>query len=274
MTTEHTRGREILCALGAAVRAGLSYCGGLTLLAGSTLRWTLLGLFTPKERFPFLATIKQMHRIGVRGLPIVVLAQLTVGAIIALQMIPALQPWGQEGSVANIIAVAGFRLLGPFITAIVLAGFAGASIAAELGTMVASEEIEAMQAMAMNPVRYLVVPRVTAAALVTVLLTVLGDLLIALGGYTASRLVLESSSYIGYWDRMREQLGYLDFATGLIQAGIFGLLISLIACHEGLRVRGGAEGVGRATTMTVVYSIVAVIFASGLCTMVFYVFDL
>jgi len=170
--------------------------------------------------------------------------------------------------------VAGFRMLGPIITAVVLSGFAGASIAAEIGTMVVSEEIEAMEAIALNPVRYLVVPRVMATTVMLLLLAVVADLMIGLGGYITSRMALSPASYVGYWDRMRDQLLYRDFYTGLIMAAVFGMLISTIACYEGLKVRGGAEGVGRATTMTVVYSIVAIVAAACVFTMIFYVFEL
>ena len=117
-------------------------------------------------------------------------------------------------------------------------------------------------------------PRVLATFLMTVLLTVVADLMIASGGYITSRLVLGPESYVGYWDRMQLQLRYRDFYTGLIMAGVFGVLISIIACHEGLKVRGGAEGVGKATTMTVVYSIVSIIAAACVFTMIFYVFEL
>jgi phospholipid/cholesterol/gamma-HCH transport system permease protein len=163
-------------------------------------------------------------------------------------------------------------MLGPIITAVVLSGFAGASIAAELGTMVVAEEIEAMESIALNTIRFLVVPRVLATLGMTVLLSAIADLMIALGGWLTSRLVLGPASYVGYWDRMQEQLKYKDFATGLVQAAVFGLLISIIACYEGLKVQGGAEGVGRATTMTVVYSIVAIVSAACVCTVIFYVF--
>lgn len=246
----------------------------MSLLFSAAIRWFLLGIFTRKVRFPFHAIVAQVHRVGVRSLPIVLLVQLFIGIILALQMTPPLQPLGQEAQVARIIGVAGFRMLGPILTAIILSGFAGASIAAELGSMVVAEEIEAMKAMAMNPVRYLVVPRILATFIATVLLTIISNLLITLGGYIPSRLVLGSTSYIGYWQRIQDQLEYLDLITGLIQAGIFGILISLIACYEGLKVRGGPESVGKATTMTVVYSIVAIVCAACVCTIIFYVFEL
>ena len=105
-------------------------------------------------------------------------------------------------------------------------------------------------------------------------LTTVADLMIAVGGYLTAYLVLGSDVYVGYWQRMHDMLHYKDFYTGLILAAVFGLLISLIACFEGLRVSGGAEGVGRATTMTVVYSIVAIIAAAAVFTVIFYVFGL
>ncbi len=267
--------RGVVEALGARALGCVSYVGGMAVLIASTLRWTFRGLFTPKMRLSREAIVTQMVRVGVRSVGIVVLVQVFIGVILALQMTPPLQdPWGQEQQVARIIGVAGFRMLGPIITAVVLSGFAGASIAAELGTMVVSEEIEAMESIALNPIRFLVVPRVLATTFMTILLTGIADLMIALGGWVTSYFVLGPSSYVGYWDRMQEQLKYRDLITGLIQAAVFGLLISIIACYEGLKVRGGAEGVGRATTMTVVYSIVAIVGSACICTMIFYVFGL
>jgi len=261
--------------LGAKLLAGLNYVGGLILLLGSLAHWIFRGIFSPKIHLDREALAKQMIRVGVRSLGIVVLVQTFIGVILALQMTPPLRdPWQQQQLVANIIAVAGFRMLGPIITAVVLSGFAGASIAAEIGTMVVAEEIEAMEAMAMNPVRYLVVPRVLATFIMMVLLTVVADLMIIVGGWLTSLIVLGPDVYMGYWQRTQEQLEYKDFYTGLIMAGVFGILVSLIACHEGLKVRGGAEGVGKATTMTVVYSIVAIISAACVFTMIFFVFDL
>lgn len=266
--------RGLVRSIGARVIHGLSYAGGMTLLLGSTVRWTGRGLLTRKARFSGKALTAQMVRVGIRSLGIVVLVQVFIGVILALQMTPPLAVWGQQGQVSRIIGVAGFRMLGPIITGVVLSGFAGASIAAELGTMVVAEEIEALEAHALNPVRFLVVPRVLATLVTMLLLTVVADLMIASGGWLTSRLALGPESYVGYWSRMQDQLRYRDFITGMVQAGVFGVLISLIACHEGLGVRGGAEGVGKATTMTVVYSIVAIVTAAAVFTMVFYVYEL
>jgi len=261
--------------LGAKVLGGFRYIGGMSLMLGDTLRWTVLGLVSPRVRLGRRAIAEQLVRVGVRSLGIVILVQLFIGVILALQMTPPLRdPWRQEAMIPNIIGEAGFRMLGPILTAVVITGFAGASIAAEIGTMVVAEEIEAMEAIALNPVRFLVVPRFWATFLAMILLSVVADLCIALGGHITALLVLGPTVYEGYWARMQRQLDMLDFTTGLIQAGVFGTLISLIACYEGLKVRGGAEGVGRATTMTVVYSIVAIIIAACVFTVIFYVYKL
>ena len=266
--------RNIVEAVGATALGGVRYVGGMTLLLSTAMRWALLGVLTRKVKLGREALAVQMVRVGVRSLGIVVLVQLFIGVILALQLVPTLKDYGQEAQISAIIGKAGFRMLGPILTAVVLSGFAGASIAAELGTMVVSEEIEAMQAMAFNPVRFLVVPRVLATLVATVLLSVVADLMIALGGYMTARLVLGPAVYAPYWRYMRDILEYKDFYTGLIMAAVFGILISLIACYEGLKVRGGAEGVGRATTMTVVYSIVAIVVAACIFTIIFYVFGI
>jgi phospholipid/cholesterol/gamma-HCH transport system permease protein len=271
---EATNRRGILRALGARALGAFLYAGGMTLLLGSAAGWTVRMLFVPGVRFGRAALAAQMVRVGVHSLSIVALVQFFIGVILALQMTPPLRTYGQGQLVADIIGVAGFRMLGPIITGVVLSGFAGASIAAELGTMVVAEEIEAMQAIALNPIRFLVVPRVVATFLMMILLTVVADLMIALGGYLTAILVLDPAVSQGYWERMRDQLQYKDFYTGLIMAAVFGILISIIACYEGLRVRGGAEGVGRATTMTVVNSIVAIIASACVFTMIFYVYKL
>ncbi len=264
---------NVVMALGARAIGIVEYFGGMALLLGRTVQLAWLGMFHSTGRAGKKALWEQMVRVGVRSAGIVCLVQVFIGVILALQLAPPLEdPWGQSEMIANIIGIAGFRMMGPIITAVVLSGFAGASIAAELGTMAVAEEIEALQAHALDPVRFLVVPRVVATFSMTILLTIIADWMIALGGYITSLLVLEPKVYIGYWDRMQAQLRFRDFFSGLIMAGVFGIVISVIACYEGLRVRGGAEGVGRATTLTVVYSIVGIILSACVFTVIFYVF--
>ncbi|HNX26939.1 MAG TPA: ABC transporter permease [Phycisphaerae bacterium] len=260
--------------IGARTLRLIGFVGGMSVLFMGAMYVILMSAFSRKYHVDVAALARQVVRIAIRSLGIVCLVQIFIGVILALQLEPTLKDFGQESQIASIIGIGGFRMLGPIITAVVLSGFAGASIAAEIGTMVVSEEIEAMEAMALNPVRFLVVPRLIATFLAMLLLTPIADLMIALGGYVTARLVLGPTVYSEYWQLMRRMLEYKDFWTGMIQAGVFGILISLIACREGLLVHGGAEGVGKATTMTVVNSIVAIVAAAGVCTVIFYVFKL
>lgn len=265
-------GYHVVRLIGSRTLMLVDFIGGMSVLFMGVVQVIALSAFSKKYRLDLVSLAHQVVRIGIRSLGIVCLVQVFIGVILALQLAPTLEEFGQESQIASIIGIGGFRMLGPIITAVVLSGFAGASIAAEIGTMVVSEEIEAMEAMALNPVRFLVVPRLIATFIAMLLLTPIADLMIALGGYLTAKLVLGPTVYSRYWDLMRRMLQYKDFWTGIIQAGVFGILISLIACREGLLVRGGAEGVGKATTMTVVNSIVAIVAAAGVCTVIFYVF--
>jgi phospholipid/cholesterol/gamma-HCH transport system permease protein len=258
---------------GRTVTQFLEFLGGATYLIGDTLTWILRTVILRKSRFGREHLFAQMVRVGVRSIPIVSLVQVFIGIILALQMAPTLKSYGQIQRVADIVAIAMFRELGPLLSGIVLSGFAGASIAAELGTMVEGEEIKALRASALNPIRFLVMPRFLATVFMLTMLTVIADVVGVLGGFITSTLVLNLSpeSYLSY---TRAALTQKDFITGLVKAGVFGVMISMIACYEGLNVTGGAEGVGRATTSTVVKSIVALITADVLFTAVFYAFGL
>ena len=256
-----------------ACRGPLELFGGLSLLFAQTARLILRGLFTPSA-INRAALAAQMVRVGVRAIPIILLVQLAIGMILPLQMFPQLSLYGQQDQVATINAIAAFRELGPLMTAIVLSGFAGASIAAELGAMVTAEEIEALQAMALSPIRFLVVPRLLATVIMMVLLTVIADLTMVLGGFLTS-LGLGVDPHI-YYQLSVTAVNLTGFATGLVKAAVYGLLIGLISCRLGLSVKpaSGSAGVGRATTNTVVYSIVAIILAAALFTVIFYSYGL
>lgn len=261
----------------AALRVGdglsdrIRYVGGMSVLAGQTGRWVGRSLILRRAKFGRQRLVFQMVRVGVRSIPIICLVQVFIGIILALQMAPTLRAFGQIEQVATIIAIAVFRELGPLISAIVLSGFAGASIAAEIGAMVEAEEIKALRAHAMNPVHFLVMPRVLATVVMLTLLAVLADVVGVFGGWLTSVTILglTSDSYI---ELSKAALQLRDFLTGLLKAGVFGALISTIACYEGISVTGGAEGVGRATTATVVKSIVALIGTDCVFTAVFYVY--
>lgn len=248
----------------------LELVGGLGLLLAAASTQVHRALFGKRgRRLGWSNLWAQMNRVGVLSIPIVSLVLFCIGAILALQMAPILKTFGMVSSVADIISVAVFRELGPLVSAIVLTGFAGASIAAELGTMVVSEEIDALEAHAINPIRFLVVPRVLATTIMMVCITVVGDLMGVIGGLMMSQLFL-GVGFEQYKTRTFDILQLRDFLTGLVKAGVFGMLISGLACYLGLSVRGGAQGVGNATTRTVVLTIVALIAVDLIFTTVFY----
>jgi phospholipid/cholesterol/gamma-HCH transport system permease protein len=248
----------------------LEFFGGVGLLIWDALRLSRIALFTARgRRLGWSNLWAQMVRVGVKSIPIVSLVLFCIGAILSLQMAPILDRFGLLTTVPDIISIAVFRELGPLVSAIVLTGFAGASIAAEMGTMVVSEEIEALRAEAIDPRRFLVVPRVLATILMLVCVAVVGDIMGILGGL----FVCQTSLGVGFRQYLQHTFSIVqmrDFLTGLVKAGVFGALVSAIACHLGLSTTGGAEGVGRSTTRTVVLTIVALIAVDLFFTAVFY----
>ena len=243
--------------------------GGTWFLIQDVGMWIARAIFGRRVRFGRAALVTQLVRVGARATGIVMLVCACVGLILALQMEPQLAAYGQSELIANIVGVSITRELGPLIAAIVLTGFAGAAIAAELGTMVVGEEIEALEAHALNPIRFLVVPRVLATTVGLVLLTIIGDLTAIFAGGFMSVMFL-GVPYELYKTNTLNAVVLHDFLTGLAKAGVFGLILSSLACYHGLGVTGGAAGVGRATTATVVQAVVAVIIADLLFTTVFY----
>ncbi|MEM8782609.1 MAG: ABC transporter permease [Planctomycetota bacterium] len=215
----------------------------------------------------------QMYRVGVKSIGVVGLVTFCIGAILALQVGPILQEYGAASQLPTVIGIAMFRELGPLIGAIVLVGFAGASIAAELGTMSVSEELKALRSHAISPVRFLVVPRVLATTIMTVCLATFSNAMGIVGGAATSYLSMGMvpSRYI---IQTFDSVSHFDLLTGLFKAGVFGTIIGALPCYLGMNVRGGASGVGSATTSTVVISIVALVCVDLLFTFVFYMLEL
>jgi phospholipid/cholesterol/gamma-HCH transport system permease protein len=241
------------------LRRFTEFVGGVGYLLRDTFAASGRALFAKRgRRLGWHNLWVQMDRVGVQSIPIVSLVLFCIGAILALQMAPILREYGMVPKVADVIAIAMFRELGPLMAAIVLTGFAGASIAAETGTIVISEELEALNAHAIDPIRFLVVPRVLATTVMLVCVAVVGDLLGVLGGMVIGQTFL-GIGHEQYMTHTFDALKIRDFITGLAKAGVFGVLISSLACYLGLSVTGGAMGVGRATTRTVVLTIVALI---------------
>lgn len=259
--------------IGAAVLQLLDHTGHAVNLGIETAGWLCKGFTVKRAKRGVPAIIMQIIRVGVRSIFIVSLVSGCVGLILALQLAPPLDQFGSRDLVANIVGVAILRELGPLMGAIVLTGFAGASIAAELGTMVVSEEIEALEAHALNPVRFLVVPRVAATIVSMTVLAVVSNLVAIACALGVSAVVLGIPGTV-FMENLLFQVSLTDFLTGIVKATIFGMLIGLIACTNGLKVSGGAAGVGNATTKTVVQSIVAIVIADLVFTAIFYAFGL
>ncbi|MEM0984144.1 MAG: ABC transporter permease [Planctomycetota bacterium] len=255
--------------LGDRAIALLTHIGGATMLLLDALRWCLRSLLDRKIRLGRHAIIEQVVRVGVRSIFIVCLVSGVVGMILAIQLAPPLDEFGRRDLVANIIGVAVLRELGPLIGAIVLTGFAGAAIAAEIGTMVVGEEIEALEAHALNPIRFLVLPRVIAACASMTALGVFASLVAIIAALVVS-ITLLGIPYEQFMFNLLDQAKLADFVSGFIKGGVFGLLIGVIACYNGLKVTGGAAGVGNATTYTVVQCVVAIIFADLVATAMFF----
>ncbi len=252
----------------------LDHMGGLVMLFADASRWVLRAIRNHQRvRFGQAAIISQIVRVGARSLFIISLVSGCIGLILALQLSPPLDQFGQKELVANIIGIAVLRELGPLIAAVVLTGFAGAAIAAEIGTMVVGEEIEALEAHALNPVRFLVVPRVIATVVSMTALAVVADAVSVASGLMTSLVALQIP-YATFVSNLLDQVKPVDFWTGVGKGAVFGLLIGIIACGNGLKVSGGAAGVGKSTTATVVESVVAIIIADMVFTAIFYALKL
>jgi phospholipid/cholesterol/gamma-HCH transport system permease protein len=245
------------------------FLGGVTGLLVDVFCWIYKGLFTNNVRLGKAATVNQIVRIGARSVGIICLVCSCIGLILAIQMAPPLATFGQTDKIANIVGVAVLRELGPLISAIVLTGFAGAAIAAELGSMVVGEEIEALESQALNPIRFLAVPRVLATIVSLVLLTIIGDV-VAIATACIVSVELLGVPYELYEANTLMQISLSDFTTGLFKAAVFGMILASIACYNGFKVSGGAAGVGKATTDTVVQTVVSIVIADLIFTTIFY----
>jgi phospholipid/cholesterol/gamma-HCH transport system permease protein len=262
---------KFLQLLGAKCLEFLEYVGGLAVLFGQGLWWMTVGPWTKKGKIRYDETLFHMERISIRSFGIVSLVIFFVGIILAFQMAYVLKTLGVTEYVANITGVAMTREMAPLLVAMVMTGFMGAAITAEIGTMVVAEEVLSLETGALNPVRFLVVPRVLASMVMMPFVSLVATYVGIFGGFFISYLLLEIEPE-KYLHRTVESLHYKDVFTGIIKSEAFGILVALIACQEGFRVTGGAEGVGRATTNSVVRSIVAIIICDMVSTAFFYFF--
>ncbi len=237
-------------------------------LIRESLYWTFVAPLAGKG-LRVGSTFDEMVKVGVSAVPIVALISFSIGLILAMQSAYQLQQFGATIFTANLVAVAQTRELGPLMTAIIVAGRSGSGIAAEIGSMKVGEEIDALRSMGFNPVKFLVVPKLLALVIMVPCLTVLSDFIGILGGFTMGVLNLDLG-FVRYFNRTVQALVLKDILIGLIKSGVFAALISITGCYMGFAVEGGAEGVGRRTTQSVVVSIFLVIIADAFFTAIFY----
>ncbi|MGH9356856.1 MAG: MlaE family ABC transporter permease [Terriglobia bacterium] len=210
-------------------------------------------------------TVAQMDAIGFGSLPIVLLTGFFTGAVLALQTYRTLQTFGEVAILGEAVAIAVVRELGPVLTALVVAGRNSAGIASEIGSMLVSEQIDALRAMGTDPLRKLVSPRLFATLVTLPVLTVLADFAGMVGGYITS-ITIAKLTGPEYWQMAFQSLTFRDFTQGLIKPIIFAVIISLVGCYCGLKTQGGTEGVGRATTQAVVVASVLIIMLDTIIT--------
>ncbi|MDR7523108.1 MAG: ABC transporter permease [Armatimonadota bacterium] len=240
----------------------LTETGRAVLMLASALRH--LG----RGRVELGQTIVQINRIGVESIFIVLITGLFSGVAVAFQSARQLAQFGGQGFVGGLVGLSMAREAAPVFTAITVAGRVGAGIAAEIGAMAVTEQIDALRVLATDPVRYLVVPRLLAAAVALPGLTLLANIVGSAGGYLiATSVGISGSTYL---DSLRRFLWAYDIYAGLIKALFFGLIIAGVGCFRGLHATGGADGVGRATTGAVVAAIVLILIFNTLLDFVFF----
>jgi len=199
----------------------------------------------------------------------VALTAFSVGVTLAMQAAHSLQQLGAESYVPDMVMVTLLRELGPVLIAVIVIGRSGSAVAAELGTMKVSEEIEALEVMAINPIRFLIVPRFLAMLVMLPMLTIFGNYIGMMGGWSVCRFALNFNT-AGYILRALQSATPWDLYSGVIKSGVFAWVIITIACNAGLHVEGGAEGVGQATTASVVHALLAMLVCNALLTAIFF----
>jgi len=234
-----------------AVHAFLEWTGHLAVLLFQTLGAVLRGRVLLGE------TLRQMSNIGVNSLPISLLTIAFSGMVLALHAANQLKARGAEGLIGGIVAVSMAREAAPVLTAIVVAARVGSAIAAEIGTMTVTEQVDALRSLGVRPVHYLVVPRFLAAVLMLPVLTVFANLAGVMGAYMVSVYGADVNPQL-FINSAQNMLQPRDLYLGLLKTLIFGAIIAVVGCNQGLRTTGGAAGVGRSTTASVVLSIVLV----------------
>ena len=245
------------------------YGQGVSLAAffGEILVVFFEGCLDPR-RFRLGTVVRQMYEVWVRALVIVGVLCFLIGVVIAYQGVQQLKQFGAETFTVEAVGIGMFRELGVLLTAIIVAGRSGSAFTAQIGTMQVNQEVDAMRTIGLNPVEWLVLPRITALILSMPLLAFWGDMTGLLGGAVACTVYLDFT-FVQFFDRLRDTVGAWHFYTGMIKAPVFGAVIAIIGCFEGLQVRGSAESVGQLTTRSVVELIFCVIVLDAVFSIIF-----
>jgi phospholipid/cholesterol/gamma-HCH transport system permease protein len=254
---------KVLEKIGRSTSGFFEYAGGITILAGESVG------FIGKLRIRFAETLSQCYLLGVQSLVIVLLTSLFTGMVFSLESAQQAVQYGVGSLVGGAVAYTSVRELGPMLSAVVVAGRCGAAIAAELGSMVVTEQIEALRSMGLAPARFLVVPRLLALLIMLPLLAIFADVVSVVGGMW----IAQAYAHIGTADfitSVRQTIGFEDVVKGLLKSLVFGLIIALVGAYQGLSTRGGAAGVGKATTGAVVISIISIFITNFIMSYLLY----
>lgn len=245
--------------LGAWVIWASAQVGQVSLFSFQILRWVI------RPPLRLRAIFEQMQEIGYNSVPVVAITALSTGGVLALQSYIGFKRFGAESMVGTVVALSMTRELGPVLTGIMVAGRAGAAMAAELGTMKVTEQIDALYTLSANPVKYLIVPRFIAAVLMLPVLAVVSDVVGILGGAIIGVGSLGANPIV-YMKKTFEFMELNDIYSGLFKSMIFGAIIAVICCFQGFNTEGGAEGVGKATTRSVVLSSILILIVDYILT--------
>ncbi|MEM9469060.1 MAG: ABC transporter permease [Pseudomonadota bacterium] len=254
---------NIFQAVGHSILSFFQSIGTLSFFIGKSVKHCFTGPFYPRLIF------KQFIEIGYYSLPVVGMTALFTGMVLALQSYTGFTRFNAESAVAGVVALSITRELAPVLAGLMVAGRVGASIAAEIGTMRVTEQIDALVTLSVNPFKYLIAPRVIAGTLMLPLLVLVGDVIGIYGGYIVSiyDLGFASGSYIQQtWDILER----MDVVSGLIKAGVFGFIVSMMGCYHGFHSGRGAQGVGTATTYAVVSASILILIFNFILTQVFF----
>ena len=239
--------------LGEGVYDAVCEIGDVAQFSAQTVGW----MFRKLPRWSTL--VPNFYAIGVSSVTVVAITGTFIGMVLAVQAHGQFKAMGMETRLGSVINISLVKELGPVLAATMLAGRIGSSMAAELGTMRVTEQIDALSALGTNPVRYLVVPRFLACVLLIPLLTLMADFMGVIGGAVISTQIMGVDAY-HYWFHSRRYVGSLDLFAGVFKSFFFGAAIALISCHRGFHSKAGAEGVGKAATEAFVFSFIAILF--------------